>query len=487
MRGPVRLPFIQPLWLLVSLLLLPAIALIGCVGKSASFEPPLKGEVIVVRGPHAYLAVGSTLQVIDVSIPTTPTLLSEVATGMQSNLLVSTSNRVYSVNLQYPSTSRGTGKMINIIDASSPLSMGIVGGYEPTDMDEPWVNDVTVLDDTIYTVLQSRKGATEFERGLLALDARDPRNLTQLAFDTTMPVGQITAVDGSTIYAADRDSVRILRLDSVPPLVETGYVCKNCQVSNIAVDGSNAYLYEWTKGEDEQFTLIISSYDVRNPVVPVRKGRYEITGIYGDPYTLKHSASFMLQGANFYTTDNDGNLRIFALQGEGHISEIGSLDPSGWIRDVFILENIAYLAVDYDGMRIVDISNPARPKQIAYYNILGYTPIDTGPTVRTELGDTTPPTGTIQIHGGYAIGAAPDSLVEVRATFIATDTQSAVTHMRLSYDGVDWHEWVPYTYTHTIMIPIPSNWVTFRLYAQYADAAGNVSDVCVGEQLTEGW
>jgi hypothetical protein len=28
------------------------------------------------------------------------------------------------------------------------------------------------------------------------------------------------------------------------------------------------------------------------------------------------------------------------------------------------------------------------------------------------------------------------------------------------------------------MIPIPPNWVTFRLYAQYADAAGNVSDVC---------
>jgi hypothetical protein len=136
---------------------------------------------------------------------------------------------------------------------------------------------------------------------------------------------------------------------------------------------------------------------------------------------------------------------------------------------------------------MVDISNPARPKQLAYYNMLGYTPIDAGPTVRPDLGDTTPPTGTIQIHGGYAIGAAPDSLVEVRATFVATDTQSPVTHMRLSHDGVDWREWVPYTPSRKIMIPIPPNWVTFRLYAQYADAAGNVSDVCVGEQLTEGW
>jgi hypothetical protein len=482
-----RFSLIRPRWFLASLLLLLSAALIGCVEKVPPADLPMKGEAIVVRGPHAYLAAGSTIQIVDVSTPISPTLVGEVDTRMQNSILISARDRIYSVNLQYPSPSRGSDKVISIIDVSNPLSMSVVGDYTPTDVNEPGVNDVTVLKDTAYIGFWFRRSLTEFEHGLLALNAGDPRSLAQLAFDTAMPVDKITAVDNSTIYAADGDSVHILRLESAPQLVEAGYVCGNCQVSSIAVDGSHAYLYEWTKGKDKQFTLVISSYDVRNPVEPVRKERYEITGIYGDPYTLKHPASFMIQGANLYTTDNDGNLRIFALQGEGHISEIGSLDLPGWIRDIFISESIAYLAVDYDGLRIVDINNPAQPKQLAYYNMLGYTPIDRGPTVRTDLGDTTPPTGTIQIHGGYAIGAAPGSLVEVRATFVATDTQSAVTHMRLSRDGMDWHEWVPYTSTRTIMIPIPPNWVTFRLYAQYADAAGNVSDVCVGEQVTEGW
>ena len=92
----------------------------------------------------------------------------------------------------------------------------------------------------------------------------------------------------------------------------------------------------------------------------------------------------------------------------------------------------------------------------------------TSPAVKI---DKSTPTGTMVINGG----AATTNTTAVTLTLNFTDNASGLAQMRFSSDGTTWTVWVAYAATSPFTLPTGDG--TKTVYAQVADAAGNVSQV----------
>lgn len=63
----------------------------------------------------------------------------------------------------------------------------------------------------------------------------------------------------------------------------------------------------------------------------------------------------------------EGGLEIYDINYPNHPKILGTFDDDGWIKDVFISENIAYLAGGEELIRLVDVSDPTNPILLGYF------------------------------------------------------------------------------------------------------------------------
>jgi hypothetical protein len=84
--------------------------------------------------------------------------------------------------------------------------------------------------------------------------------------------------------------------------------------------------------------------------------------------------------------------------------------------------------------------------------------------------DTTAPTGSVAINNG----ATTTTTRPVTLTLTATDTASAVTNIRFSWNNGPFYAWEPYAITRNANIPGATQG-TYTICVQLRDAAGNVS------------
>ncbi|MHB8927067.1 MAG: fibronectin type III domain-containing protein [Bacillota bacterium] len=96
--------------------------------------------------------------------------------------------------------------------------------------------------------------------------------------------------------------------------------------------------------------------------------------------------------------------------------------------------------------------------------------------------DTTSPTGTVLINNDQMVAGGPSVTLNLSATDPAvtnytadtSDDASGVAKMRFSNDGTTWSSWAPYSATYPWKIDT-NNFGKKTVYAQFQDAAGNVS------------
>jgi hypothetical protein len=61
--------------------------------------------------------------------------------------------------------------------------------------------------------------------------------------------------------------------------------------------------------------------------------------------------------------DEESGLRIIDVSNPARPREVGSLDTPGQARGVALSGNVAYIADGEGGLRVVDVSNPAAPRE----------------------------------------------------------------------------------------------------------------------------
>jgi hypothetical protein len=158
------------------------------------------------------------------------------------------------------------------------------------------------------------------------------------------------ALNGNYAYVATRDSgLVILNLTDPSTPVWSGNV-KGLDIENVAVEGNIIGL---------SFYSSISFYDITDPVNPVAKG--------STPTFTTGDEGFSIAGNFAYIPDGD-SLKIFNIADLMNPKLISKIYTGGYGYITSVVGNYCYVASEATGIRTIDITNPAVPVEVGYYD-----------------------------------------------------------------------------------------------------------------------
>ncbi|MCP4111095.1 MAG: hypothetical protein GY749_37145 [Desulfobacteraceae bacterium] len=325
---------------------------------------------VAVEGTIAYVANGwSGLQIIDVSVPEKPTIIStenlfryvtEIfvsdMTAYVISVNISASNLtildisdsanpafVKSVDFLYHINSAikvfgknaymAGGDSLNVIDITNSSIVGYV--------DTPGsASEVTVADTVAYV-------ADGFS-GLQVID------VTKLApFPIISHVQTFRAYDvkvsGSIAYVAHREGLQVVNVsDPNNPSIISSVDIPYC--SGIEVSDNITYMLS----HDGGFHIVDVS-DPTNPTIIGNVDRQTQMSSYG------LSRPVTLSGTTIYIADYENGLQVIDVSDPTNPIFISSVETIKHAYDVKISGTIAYVAAGDEGLQIIDVSNPANP------------------------------------------------------------------------------------------------------------------------------
>lgn len=138
----------------------------------------------------------------------------------------------------------------------------------------------------------------------------------------------------------------------------------------VATDGRFAYLAAMSTG--------VMTFDVAKPSSIRHLSTYQPDVNYPrkNPGRVQHpnSRGLAIQGDLLFVANDAGGLRVLDMKNRAKPKEIGRyLNPAmarkqQAYNNVIVERNRAYVAIDYAGLEILDISNPSRIRQIGWWN-----------------------------------------------------------------------------------------------------------------------
>ena len=245
---------------------------------------------------------------------------------------------------------------LRIMTLSTPTQPLQVGSYSRPS----WVHRVVVVGDRAYLVTNA---------GLVIMDVSDPTRPREISIYGSDGSGPITI---SAPYAYFVDGWGILRVVDVsdpsrPKLAATYYA--NAAISDFAVQGYYLYVLCWYRG--------LQVVDISNPELPI------LIGAFYDPC---HSGQALdVVGPLVYITESplsdgvlyaEGGLRIVDVSDPKHPTQVAFLDTPGIPRGIDVEGPYAYVADSAassgadtrlaGGLRTIDVSKPYTPVEVSF-------------------------------------------------------------------------------------------------------------------------
>ncbi len=278
---------------------------------------------VAVVGRYAYIAdQNSGLWILDVSTPAAPTRVSHLEAQSDAVALTVVGHYVYIVDDDY-----GLG----IIDVSDPTQPEQVGGVRlNTSVDVDIVGH--------YALVAGSR--------LRVVDITDPTNPTRVA--TYETGATMTQVMGDKAYLASYAGFQILNVSepSSPALI--GASTSPSSPTRIWVSGATAYL----AGDGRGLHVVDVARSER---------AMEVAN-----YPQWSPNDMMIVGHLAYITDGEG-LRILDVTDARHVHEVGFYKAPVYSEGVWVEGHYAYVADGQAGLRIVDVTNPAAPREVGAF------------------------------------------------------------------------------------------------------------------------
>jgi hypothetical protein len=250
-----------------------------------------------------------------------------------------------------------------IYDVKDPAAPRKVAEISPTA--DTW-NRAWVKDQTLYITSQTE--------GLLVYDVSNPeapRRLMALPGSTdTLLEGWGLFVEQDRLYMmspSPRAEVLIFDVSkpAAPSLLTRYYVPQSDTLKQeYPVDGvvfnNRLYLGHWAYG--------LAVVDVTDVAKPEAKGHFGY-----DNATSRTVAVGTLGDRTIAFEASEGwgsQLRALDVSDAAHITEVGRFEmgPASAVLGLTLVGTKLYVAHNQDGLRVLDMSNPSTPRQIAYYN-----------------------------------------------------------------------------------------------------------------------
>jgi hypothetical protein len=325
-----------------------------------------------LAGNYAYVADNDAgVLVFDITDPTNPLLKGSI----------NTPSYAYQVKVQgnyaYVAAHSAGMRVLDISNPANPTEIGsyFVSGYN-------FFDGIAVRGNYAYIA---------FEDGFLIIDITNPASPTKAGmwygdisnfncvtlngdyayvshgstsqiFDISVPsspkkVGLFSpssamVISGNTAYLATGYGVTVNSFSSPIQLVETCKLKLYGNVYDIAVRDSLAYIANWDGG------LVI--LNCKHPENIKQIGSYS--------YSIPHIAVIKLavSGNYAYVAANDSGLRIIDVSNPALPHEVAVVKNPGKTTNVTVSGMYAYVLADLQGIRVLDVSDPVNPIQIGF-------------------------------------------------------------------------------------------------------------------------
>ncbi len=351
-----------------------------------------------VVGNHAY--VGNTdysgaggVNVVDISAPANPSLVTTFSGFAQyiaaaGNALAFTGNNMlctilditnpaspvqaatYSlpnfisnmyVNGNYAYTGNNGFRVFDVTDKTNPVQIG----YNPI--------DGSIVRTAGNNAVYIRESMTS-NNPVMVMDITNPANPTLLGqYNSPVMTNDLEVRDNYAFVSCWWDGIRIVNFeDPLNPVLTShsmGFATGGtpgvtyCYAQALDVEGNYLYIIDYGpfEGEDTKGLYIMDISDVANPVLVKR-----FTGIQSYGYDIDAVGNFV------YIADNYGGLEIIDVTDKENPLQRGYCNLPDGANSVTVTQNMAFVA-DYilGGIQVVNVSNPDNPTVAGYYQPSG--------------------------------------------------------------------------------------------------------------------
>ena len=289
------------------------LSLVGELGTS-SIGGPIEGLNLVIDGDVAYVAGALGFDVIDVSDPSRPRALGHVDGNYNDVRLVRSANKAVAYLADRDED------LVLMVDVTNPAQIAVAGTIDA------YSHSLQVVGTRLYF-----------------------GNYTESVpiYDVTNPLSPVL-IGTPTFGPTDPE--------------------KPGGVHDLTVDGDRIYAYNTTRG--------VYALDVASNFTTTTRGSHPTTyshagaiGTIGGRKILLHGDEGMTPtgGAFMRILDADDTSATFMQEIARYTSR-----PEVGIHNIELVGDKAYIAYYQDGVRIVDLANPAQPREIAHYNTYDY-------------------------------------------------------------------------------------------------------------------
>jgi len=324
---------------------------------------------------YAHVTNGIGLRIIDVTYPSTPTLVGSVNGFIQSGDIVVNNNYDYITNsesgikvvdasiISNPFIAKslslfGNASRINFSNsylyvASKYGGLKIINSASAPDIFEEAkyvfslveTEDMTTYSTYLYAINQD---------GLNIFDTSYPKNIVGVGY---LPINNdkswgiaLNQIGNYAFITGESGALRKIDISNPYNPLLIGTDSSGTSLRRIFVQDSYAFVADYNFG--------LRIYDI-TPAQPVLFRSLSLTG---NPFAIK------LNGPYLYIACESGGMRIIDISNPSTPLEIGHYSPSNPVKDLDISGNYAYLALQNGGIDVVDITNPATPQFFNNYN-----------------------------------------------------------------------------------------------------------------------
>jgi hypothetical protein len=328
----------------------------------------------------ALIGHGAVLQILNVSIPSNPTLISELPLPPSDLFRIKIRGR-------YAYVANGVNlKVIDIFDPENPEE---VGSFDTSQ----WIYGLDISGDYAYV--------TNYHEGLRIIDISDPANPFQTAFLPLPHITRVMKVSGNYAYVQTRPrhreggegiaGLRIIDISnaSAPVEIENSFIEIENGIGKLDVDASGQFLFApiyrdrlriFDISDPEVLSEVASYYGVLNPNSVTISGNFAyvldqdqdklVVLDISDVYNLEEVSTYSFEyqpdlwetrvAGNLCFVTCYGSLKILDFSDLGSPQGVGSYDVQGRFYYGDVSNDHAYL-VNYKGeqygLKVLDISN----------------------------------------------------------------------------------------------------------------------------------
>lgn len=387
-----------------------------------------EGRDVAASGNYVYVATGysaGNVQVIDVTDPQHPRAVGNLATprGLPSLCLAGT--RLYAAG--------GSGG-VYIVDVANPIAPALLGSYDTPGFaggvaaqgQRVYVADgpqgLLILDATnpaqpqplgstgaawrgdSIAVSGSHAWLVDFNKGLRVLNVGNPAQPAVLGdYDrpgVVLDAGVAPAAGSAPRYGCLVDAERLWTMDLTDPVAARPLAAFRLlgQPKRLTLAGSLAYVAHESAGTG------LEVVNLADPLRPQRLGQLPLPGdTQANDVAIAGPYAYLATVSSSGSTATDGHLRIVAVSNPAAPAQVAIHDTPGDARRVTVAGAVAYVADGPAGLRILNVANPAQV---------------------TEVGHLDPPVSGAQTHsvavqgrrayvGSYAWGKGANSWLQI--------------------------------------------------------------------------